>query len=62
MYIRSLFVAQIFVDGNSLKDCIVAVVVPDEPYLVQYCEQNGIKGSFKELCKNTVSEIVFFNY
>lgn len=61
IYVRSLFVAQIFVDGDSLKDNIVAIVVPDEPYLMKYCKTNKIKGSFKELCKNQEIRRIIFN-
>jgi long-chain acyl-CoA synthetase len=52
IYLRSLFVSQIFVDGNPLKDYIVAVVVPEQDYLIVYARANGIAGSFKQLCSN----------
>jgi len=52
IYLRSLFVAQIFVDGDSMKDSIIGIVVPEEAYLMDYCKKHTIKGTFKELCRN----------
>uniref|UniRef100_A0A0M3IWR9 AMP-binding_C domain-containing protein n=1 Tax=Ascaris lumbricoides TaxID=6252 RepID=A0A0M3IWR9_ASCLU len=45
IYIHSKFIAQLFVHGESLKSCLVAVVVPDE-------EANIHDVSFEELCSN----------
>ncbi|GAB1609882.1 long-chain-fatty-acid--CoA ligase 5-like [Argonauta hians] len=36
IYIRSRFVAQIFVHGDSLQSCLVAICVPDEEVLSKY--------------------------
>ena len=52
VYIRSQFLAQVYVEGDSLKDFLVAVVVPDEVYLTEYCRNLGISGTFEELCEN----------
>ncbi|XP_064457794.1 long-chain-fatty-acid--CoA ligase 5-like isoform X2 [Ornithodoros turicata] len=54
IFIRSLYVAQIFVHGESLKSCLVAVIVPDEDYLLHWARANSISGTFAELCKNNV--------
>lgn len=52
--IRSPFVQQIFIHGDSLKSCLVAVVVPDEEYLLKWAAQNRIGGTYEELCVNKV--------
>lgn len=53
---RSSFVAMSFVYGDSLQSKLVAIVVPDQEYLESWAKNNGFKGSFAELCKN--SEII----
>lgn len=53
VYMRSKFVAQCFVYGESLKSCLVAIVVPDVEVLPKYCaKEMDIKGSMEELCNN----------
>uniref|UniRef100_V5H1Z9 long-chain-fatty-acid--CoA ligase n=1 Tax=Ixodes ricinus TaxID=34613 RepID=V5H1Z9_IXORI len=54
IFIRSLFVAQIFVHGESLKSCLVAVVIPDQEYLMHWARENCISGTYKELCRNNI--------
>ena len=51
---KSPFAAQVFIDGNSLKDYIVGIVVPDQDYLLKYCQKAKIEGDFETLCKNKV--------
>jgi long-chain acyl-CoA synthetase len=51
-YARSQFVAQIMIEGNSLKDYIIAIVVPDQVYLMDYCQKANIGGDFKTLCES----------
>ena len=45
VYSQSSYVAQIFVHGESLKSCLVAVIVPDksmvESWWKKYCGSNG---------------------
>lgn len=36
VYVRSLFVAQSFVFGDSLRDKLVAIVVPDPDHLLPW--------------------------
>ncbi|KAI4872799.1 hypothetical protein NFI96_016121, partial [Prochilodus magdalenae] len=52
VYIRSVFVAQVFVHGDSLQSCLVGIVVPDPEVLPGFAEKLGIRGSIEELCKN----------
>ncbi|XP_068582789.1 long-chain-fatty-acid--CoA ligase 1a isoform X1 [Cebidichthys violaceus] len=45
-------VAQVFVYGESLKACLVGIVVPDPDFLPMWIKKKGIEGSYSELCKN----------
>ncbi len=47
-YLRSPFVAQIFVYGDSLQSCLVAVVVPDAQYLQDWAPKHGVAGTALE--------------
>ncbi|XP_053269241.1 long-chain-fatty-acid--CoA ligase 5 [Pleuronectes platessa] len=53
VYIRSGPVAQVFVHGDSLQSCLVAVVVPDPDVLPDLGKSLGCTGSVEELCKHT---------
>uniref|UniRef100_A0A3Q1BH27 Arachidonate--CoA ligase n=1 Tax=Amphiprion ocellaris TaxID=80972 RepID=A0A3Q1BH27_AMPOC len=51
VYTRSDAVAQIFVHGDSLQACLVAVVVPDPDFLSDWTKRMlGLQGSYQELC------------
>ncbi|XP_005095160.2 long-chain-fatty-acid--CoA ligase 5 [Aplysia californica] len=50
IYMNSPFTAQCFVDGDSLKTCVMAVVVPDEAYISVWGPKNGFPGGLKEFC------------
>ncbi|CAG11522.1 unnamed protein product [Tetraodon nigroviridis] len=52
IYNRSEPVAQIFVHGDSLKACLVAIVVPDSETLPDWIKKKGIEGPPTGLCKN----------
>ncbi|ENN77865.1 hypothetical protein YQE_05543, partial [Dendroctonus ponderosae] len=52
IYIRSQYVAQVFVHGESLKSCIIAVVVPDVDVIKCWAQENGISGTFSILCNH----------
>ncbi|KAL6606162.1 hypothetical protein ACP70R_041815 [Stipagrostis hirtigluma subsp. patula] len=43
----------IWVYGNSFESSLVAVVNPNQQALEHWAEQNGITGSFTELCENS---------
>jgi len=54
IYIRSQYVAQIFVHGESLKSCLVAIVVPDMEIVNKWTDQKNLpKMSIQEICQNT---------
>ncbi|KAM8889793.1 long-chain-fatty-acid--CoA ligase 5 [Synchiropus picturatus] len=52
VYVRSGPVAQVFVHGDSLQSCLVAIVVPDSEVLPEFAKGLGCYGTFEELCKN----------
>lgn len=52
VYIRSDPVAQVFVHGDSLKACLVGIVVPDPDFLPGWTKRRGIEGSYLELCNS----------
>ncbi|GFQ88898.1 long-chain-fatty-acid--CoA ligase 1 [Trichonephila clavata] len=52
IYLTSQYVAQIFVYGESLKSCLVGVIVPEEKIVKNWCKMNEIEGTWPELCKN----------
>ncbi|XP_066994601.2 long-chain-fatty-acid--CoA ligase 1 isoform X5 [Anabrus simplex] len=52
MYLRSQYVQQVFVCGESLKSCIVAVVVPDVDVIKSWACENQIPGTLSVLCAN----------
>uniref|UniRef100_A0AAQ5XBI7 Long-chain-fatty-acid--CoA ligase n=1 Tax=Amphiprion ocellaris TaxID=80972 RepID=A0AAQ5XBI7_AMPOC len=54
VYGRSGPVAQVFVHGDSLQSCLVAIVVPDPEVLPGFAKDLGCHGSIEELCKKTV--------
>ncbi|KAM3612432.1 uncharacterized protein V6R79_008283 [Siganus canaliculatus] len=51
IYTRCDAVAQVFVHGDSLQACLVAVVVPDPDFLSSWAKRTlGLEGSYLELC------------
>ncbi|KAG8184594.1 hypothetical protein JTE90_005208 [Oedothorax gibbosus] len=52
IYMASQYVAQIFVHGESLQSCLVAVIVPDKEVLMSWCAENDLIGSWESICKN----------
>ena len=59
IYVRSKYVAQIFVYGNSYKSSIIAIVVPEELILLEWARSNNFDSNFKELCsKSEVKKLI----
>ena len=52
IYARAPLVAQAYVYGDSLKACLVGIVVPDEEVLMPWAKKNGVSGSFADVCAN----------
>ena len=49
VYNKSLFVAQIFVDGSSTESYIVAIIVPDPDYCKHWASKAGLDKEGKDL-------------
>lgn len=56
----SKYVSQIFVYGNSLEPCTVAVVVPDKETILPWCQAKGIQGSLEQVCSNPQVKSMIF--
>lgn len=54
VYILSQYVAQAYLYGDSLKACVVAIIVPDEEAVEKWAKDNNVSGNFAELCANDV--------
>nr|XP_042910565.1 long-chain-fatty-acid--CoA ligase 5 [Parasteatoda tepidariorum] len=54
VYLRSSYVCQVFVHGDSLKSCVVGVVVPEMEILTQWCKEKDIVGEWSKICQNQV--------
>ncbi|CAH3141518.1 unnamed protein product, partial [Pocillopora meandrina] len=52
VYLRSPFVAQAFVTGNSFK--IFAIIVPDAEVIEAWAKKNEVKGDVKQLCQDKI--------
>lgn len=52
IYNKSQFIAQIFVDGDSTKHYIVAIIVPDDDYCKIWASQKGIHLEGDDLYKS----------
>ncbi|KAL5018655.1 hypothetical protein ScPMuIL_004377 [Solemya velum] len=60
VYMRSKYVAQAYVDGDSLKHYLLGVIIPDEEYLQKWSEeQNNSPGNMKSWCSNqTIKDLI----
>jgi len=54
-YKDSPLVDQVWVYGNSLESCLVAVVVPLEKNLMQWAKDNGVMGTFQQVCSTRMA-------
>ena len=62
IYILSRYVAQAYIYGDSLKSCVVAIIVPDEDAVGIWAKENNISGNFAELCTNDVRMMSSFSH
>ncbi|CAO1443606.1 unnamed protein product [Diamesa tonsa] len=49
IYIKSQYIEQVFVHGESLKSCVVAIVVPDVEVIKCWAHENNIPGTLSVL-------------
>ena len=53
IYMYSPYVAQVFVHGDSLKSCVIGVIVPNQKEIQDWATRRGIPSdSFTALCNN----------
>lgn len=52
VYQKSRFVGQCFVEGDSLKPCLMAVVVPDEEVVKEFAQSNGLPSDLRLFCQS----------
>lgn len=60
-YIRSRWIAQIFVDGISTESTVVAIVIPDEEYVRKNYRTTNPNMSFEDLCKDEKLKEIILN-
>eukprot|EP00057_Strongylocentrotus_purpuratus_P023209 XP_011677683.1 PREDICTED: long-chain-fatty-acid--CoA ligase 5-like [Strongylocentrotus purpuratus] len=60
-YLREPLVAQAFVTGDSSKDCLVGIMVPDQEELEKFAKKQNIPGCFEELCQNEKVKATIFS-
>ncbi|XP_065057967.1 long-chain-fatty-acid--CoA ligase 5-like [Rhopilema esculentum] len=56
VYLRSSFVSQVFVTGDSLKTCTVAIVCPDKETIETWAQRHQMSVDFDDLCKNETAK------
>lgn len=60
IYIRSQYVQQVFVHGESLKSCVVAIVVPEVDVIKKWAKENQIPGTLSVLCNDPdVKQLIY---
>lgn len=52
IYGLSAMIAQCFVYGDSLQNCCVTIIVPEEEWFRGWARDNNVEGDFAALCKN----------
>ncbi|XP_033123099.1 long-chain-fatty-acid--CoA ligase 6-like [Anneissia japonica] len=60
VYLRCEYVSQIFVHGESLQSCLVAVVVPDPETLPRLAKAHRVEGDYEVMCKSEVLKTAIF--
>jgi len=46
----SLMVAQCLIYGDSLKNSVVSIVIPEEAWAKKWATDNGVEGDFAAIC------------
>lgn len=53
IYVRSKYVAQAYVYGNSMKSTLIGVIVPEETIIYEWAKEHSLELDMSSLCKNT---------
>lgn len=51
---RSKYVAQAYLYGDSLKSCCVGIICPDEEETMKWAKENSVSGTFEDVCLGDV--------
>ncbi|XP_071951929.1 long-chain-fatty-acid--CoA ligase 6-like isoform X2 [Antedon mediterranea] len=57
VYLRCEYVSQIFVHGESLQSCLVAVIVPDPDTLPRLATTHHVEGDYEAMCQSSVMKV-----
>lgn len=52
IYVRSKYVAQAFVYGNSMKSTLIGIVVPEETVIFEWAKEHNLEANMESLSKN----------
>jgi len=52
IYVRSKYVAQAYVYGNSMKSTLIGVIVPEETIVYEWAKEHNLELDMSSLCKN----------
>lgn len=52
IYIRSKYVAQVFIYGNSYKSTLVGIIVPEQTVIYEWAKENNLPCDMESLCKH----------
>ena len=52
IYMQSKFTSFVFAYGDSLKDFLVAIIVPDKNVVESLAQKEGIEGNWEEICRD----------
>jgi long-chain acyl-CoA synthetase len=52
VYIKIPYIAEVFIHGNSLKNYLVGIFVPDPEPFEQLAKKHNIGGDIEDLCEN----------
>jgi long-chain acyl-CoA synthetase len=52
VYVAHPLVTEAFVDGQSDQEYVIGFIVPNKKAMMAFAEENGVEGTFEEVCKN----------
>ncbi|TNV82230.1 hypothetical protein FGO68_gene15799 [Halteria grandinella] len=59
---QSIYIAQVFVYGDSLQSYLVAIIIPDKPVIEKWASAKGISGaSYQEILQNPETKAFIFD-
>ncbi|VDI35881.1 Hypothetical predicted protein, partial [Mytilus galloprovincialis] len=51
-YMRSEYVAQVFIEGDSLKPFLLGIIVPDAETIMKVAKDNGVSEDMESVCQS----------